>query len=128
MKESTATQDEHGMKGKVNNPTGKGGFAENPQNRGHGFWNVESTPRYKLEKMMKLTHKELQDFAMDEDEPLFDRKLAKFIADGDWKTAREMVAEVYGTPKQSVDVTSGGQQIKTVVEIIDARSTNTDSD
>ncbi len=110
------------------NPEGKGGFGDNPQNRNPGGWVKTDTPRFKLEKMMKLSHKELQDFAMDEDQPLFDRKLAKFIADGEWKTIREMVAEVYGTPKSTTDITSGGQPIKTVVEIIDARSKSTNTD
>lgn len=87
------------------NPTGKGGFGDNPQNRNPGGWRKEDTPRYKLEKMMKLSHKELQDFALDEDNPLFDRKIAKFIADGDWKTIKDMVAEVYGTPKQTIEQT-----------------------
>ena len=87
------------------NPTGKGGFGDNPQNRNPGGWKKEDTPRYKLEKMMKLSHKELQEFALDEDNPLFDRKIAKFIADGDWKTIKDMVAEVYGTPKQTIEQT-----------------------
>ena len=112
----------------VPNPTGKGGFQERPQDRGRGFWKKESTPRYKLEKMMNLSMKELEVIVRDEDAPLFERKLAKAIVEDDWKTYREMMHEVYGTPKQSVDVTSGGDKIKTVVEIIDARSTNTDTD
>ncbi len=109
------------------NPTGKGGFGDHPENRNPGGWKKEDTPRYKLEQMMKLSHKELQEVALDEDRPLFERKLAKFLAENDWKTIREMMHEIYGTPKQSVDVTSGGEKIKTVVEIIDARSKGTDS-
>lgn len=112
----------------VPNPTGKGGFADNPQNRSNGSWKKEDTPRYKLEQMMKMSHKELQAVALDDDAPLFERKLAKCLADGDWKTIKEMIAEIYGTPKQSVDVTSGGEKIKTVVEIIDARSKSTNTD
>ena len=75
--------------------------------------------------MMKMSYKELQTVALDDDAPLFERKLAKCIADGDWKTIKEMTAEVYGTPKASVDVTSAGKQIQTVVKIIDARQDNT---
>ena len=97
----------------------------NPQRR--GLWDITSTPRFKLEKMMNLSIKDLEVIVRDEDAPLFERKLAKAVVEDDWKTYREMMHEVYGTPKQSVDVTSGGDKIKTVVEIIDARSTNTDS-
>lgn len=110
-----------------NNKFGKGGFQERPQDRGRGFWKLEDTPRYKLEQMMKMPMKELLSIALDEDAPLFERKIAKCLADGDWKTVKEMIAEVYGTPKQSMDLTSGGDKIKTVVEIIDARNTNTDT-
>lgn len=122
MANSTSNQDKH-----IPNPTGKGGFGDNPQNRSSGHWKKEDTPRFKLEKMMNLSIKDLEVIVRDEDAPLFERKLAKAIVEDDWKTYREMMHEVYGTPKQSVDVTSGGDKIKTVVEIIDARSTNTDS-
>lgn len=96
--------------------------------RHNGAWKKEDTPRYKLEQMMKLSFKELEKVAQDNDAPLFERKIAKCLADGDWKTIKEMISEVYGTPKQSIDHTTGGDKIKTVVEIIDARSTNTNTD
>ena len=109
------------------NPTGKGGFGDNPQNRSNGSWKKEDTPRFKLEQMMKLSFKDLEKVAQDNDAPLFERKIAKCLADGNWKEIKEMIAEVYGTPKQSMDLTSGGEKIKTVVEIIDARSKSTDT-
>ncbi len=106
----------------VPNPTGKGGFGDNPQNRHNGAWKKESTPRYKLEKMMELSQDELYEIFHDTEAPLFERKLASSIAKGDWKTLREMISEVYGTPRQSLDVTSGGEQLKpTLVEFIDKR-------
>lgn len=89
----------------VPNPTGKGGFQERPQDRGRGFWKREDTPRFKLEQMLKLSHKELMEIALNEEAPLFERKLAKCMGDGDWKVIREMIAEVYGTPKQTVEQT-----------------------
>lgn len=123
MTDKTTDQDR-----KVPNPTGKGGFGDNPQNRNPGGWRKQDTPRFKLEKMMNLSMKDLEEIVRDEDAPLFERKLAKAIVEDDWKTYREMMHEVYGTPKQSVDVTSGGEKIKTVVEIIDARSQSTNTD
>jgi hypothetical protein len=100
----TKTQDKRGPGGN-NNPTGKGGFQERPQDRGHGFWKLQDTPRFKLEQMLKMPHADLQAVALDEDAPLFERKLAKCLADGDWKVIREMIAEVYGTPKQTIEQT-----------------------
>lgn len=122
MNKPTTNQD------KNNNPTGKGGFADNPQNRSDGSWKKEDTPRYKIEKMMTMTESELSAIVKDKDASYFERTIAVAISEKQWKTIREMIHEVYGTPKQSVDLTSGGEKIKTVVEIIDARSQSTDSD
>lgn len=111
------------------NPTGKGGFRDNPQNRSSGHWKKADSPRYKLEQMMKLSEDELKAISKDKTQPLFEKKLADAILNGDWKTIREMVHEVYGTPKQSVDVTSGGNELKpTLVQFVYGPddSTNTD--
>lgn len=116
---------------KGNNPTGKGGFQERPDdiNRS-GHWKKEDTPRFKLEKMMSLTEEELEVIVKDKNASYFERTIAFAMSQKDWKTIREMMHEVYGTPKQSVDVTSGGDKIQTVVRIIDerqdSRNTNTD--
>lgn len=111
----------------VPNPTGKGGFADNPQNRHNGHWKKEDTPRFKLEKMMAMTEDELQEIVKDKEASYFERTLAVAMSQKDWKTIREMIHEVYGTPKATTDITSGGQPIQTIVEIIDARSTNTNT-
>lgn len=93
------------------NPTGKGGFADNPQNRNPGGWKKEDTPRYKLEQMMKLSADELRKVAEDKDAPLFEQKLAIAIKNGQWREIKEMIQEVYGKPKESVDLTSKGESI-----------------
>ena len=97
-------------------------FGSKPENRHNGAWKKEDTPRYKLEQMMKLNTNELKSVVEDEDAPLFERKLALAIKDGNWKEIREMMHEVYGTPKQSVDVTSQGEKIGGIdVRIIDGK-------
>lgn len=93
------------------NPTGKGGFGDNPQNRNPGGWKKEDTPRYKLEQMMKLGEEELRKIAESKDAPLFERKLAICIRKGEWREIKEMIHEVYGRPKESVDVTTQGESI-----------------
>lgn len=40
---------------RVPNPTGRGGFGDNPQNRHNGAWKKEDTPRGKLEKLLSET-------------------------------------------------------------------------
>ncbi len=89
----------------VPNPTGKGGFGDNPQNRNPGSWSKADTPRFKLEQMMKLSEPELKAVADDIDAPYFERKLATAIKKADWKVIREMTDQVYGQPKQTIDTT-----------------------
>lgn len=74
--------------------------------RHNGAWKKEDTPRYKLEQMMKLAEPELRKIAEDKNAPLFERKLATFIAKGQWKEIEGMINQVYGTPKQVVEQTN----------------------
>lgn len=73
----------------------------NPQRR--GLWDVESSPRFKLEQMMKLTEQELVDVANDKQAPYFERKLARCINKGEWREIESMINQVYGQPKQTVE-------------------------
>lgn len=86
-------------------------FGSKPENRHNGAWKKESTPRFKLEKMMELEEDELRAIAEDKKSPLFERKLAIAIRKGEWREIKEMIQEVYGKPKESVDVTSKGESI-----------------
>lgn len=44
---------------KAPNPTGKGGFADNPQNRSDGGWKKEDSISYQYNKMLRMTHEEV---------------------------------------------------------------------
>lgn len=99
------------QRGGNRNPTGKGGFQERPEDRNPGGWKKEDTPRFKLEQMMKLSEVELLDIANDKSAPMFENKLARAIIDGNWTVIKEMTQEVYGKPKESVDVTTQGESI-----------------
>ena len=73
--------------------------------RHNGAWKKEDTARYKLEQMFKLTEAELSVVKENPDAPLFERKLAKSIIKGDWKTVESMINQVYGLPKQPIEKT-----------------------
>ena len=110
----TATKQEgqqRDEKGRIIGGTPPVGFHTNPERRHNGAWKKESTPRFKLEQMMKLSEPELRKVAEDKDAPLFERKLATAIAKGQWREIKEMIQEVYGKPKESVDVTTQGESI-----------------
>lgn len=92
-------------------------FGSKPENRHHGAWKKEDTPRFKLEQMMKLSEAELTEVIEDVVAPLFERKLAKAIQNGNWTVIKEMTQEVYGKPKESVDVTTQGESINPITSL-----------
>lgn len=85
----------------INKATQFGGPRANP--RHNGAWKKEDTARYKLEQMLKLSEKELKQVAKDDEAPLFERKLAICIANGNWKEIEGMMNQVYGQPKQKIE-------------------------
>lgn len=48
-------------KGMVNNPTGKGGFGDHPENACHGRWRKEDSYTYNVNKFGRMTDIELQE-------------------------------------------------------------------
>lgn len=90
------------------------GFEAHPERRHNGAWKKEDTARFKLEKMMKLTEKELSEVFKNPDTPLFERKLAQCIVKGEWKQIEGMINQVYGKPKETVDHTTNGESMKTL--------------
>lgn len=81
------------------------GFHTNPERRHNGSWHKEDTPRYWLETMMKMGEDELMAIWNDTKNPLFKRKIARCIREGDWKELKEMIQEVYGKmPEMQITV------------------------
>ena len=105
-------------KGQIIGGTPPAGFNVNPQNRSNGAWKKEDTARFKLEQMMKLGDTELFAVTKDPDAPHFEKKLAKAMIDGEWRDIKEMMQEVYGKPKESVDITTGGEPMVALVRFV----------
>lgn len=126
-KQSKPLLDENGKFAKGNTPPA--GFNKHPENRHNGAWKKESTPRYKLEKMMELEEDELRAIAEDKKSPLFERKLAIAIRKGEWREIKEMIQEVYGKPKENIDLTSKGDKLNVaLVEFVDGTDKDKSSD
>lgn len=73
MDPTTTNQVEH-----VPNPTGKGGFGDNPQNRNDGRWKSEDSISFQYNKMIRYTIEELEKW-LDEN-PEETRTVAQDIA------------------------------------------------
>lgn len=81
------------------------GFEAHPERRNNkGYWKKEDSARFKLEQMLKLDEDQLKKVFEDPKASLFERKLAGCIANGDWKQLEGMMNQVYGMPKQNVEV------------------------
>lgn len=48
--------------GNVTNPEGKGGFGDNPQNRGNGSWDKNESISYWYNKIGRMSDKEIAEF------------------------------------------------------------------
>ena len=96
----------------------------NGNKRHNGAWKKEDTARYKLERMMELNKNELRAIRDNAQAPEFERKLALCILTGEWRDFKEMMDQVYGKPKESIDHTTDGEKITPValVEFVDGAS------
>lgn len=102
------TRDE---KGRITGGIPPKGFNAHPENRHNGSWKKEETARYKLELIIKMSDTELNDLIEDATTPRFDKNMAIAVKNGEWREIDSMINQVYGKPKESVDVTTQGESI-----------------
>lgn len=105
-------------KGRIIGGTPPAGFNVNPQNRHNGAWKKEETARYKLELIIKMSDTEIQELIDDPTTPRFDKNMAVAVQEGQWREIDSMINQVYGKPKEMVDVTSNGETIGKSVEVV----------
>ena len=98
-------------KGRIIGGTPPAGFNVNPQNRHNGAWKKEETARYKLELIIKMSDEEIQELIDNPNTPRFDKNMAIAVQEGQWREIDSMINQVYGKPKESVDVTTQGESI-----------------
>ena len=100
----------------IPNPTGKGGFGENPQNRNSGMWKKEDSIGYQYNKLLRLTLQEFEEWV--KENPKKVRTMAQDIAykavmnaRDDLNYLKEVTDRTEGKPRQQTDLTSGGNTI-----------------
>jgi len=99
------------------NPTGKGGFADNPENRNaSGMWSSADSISYQYKRFMKMTNKQFVEFGKQPDD---EKTVAMMIAysqvlkaRGSLNHAKEVTDRTEGKAPQSIDLTSAGKEIK----------------
>jgi hypothetical protein len=110
---------------KIPNPSGKGGFADNPDNRNPGGWSKKDSLRFKIEQASYLDNEELQAIVDDPKEATLLRKFAEATLQADWKMIKEITEMLYGKPKESIDLSNPDGTLTPVIRIIDERQKTT---
>jgi hypothetical protein len=113
----------------LRNPTGKGGFGDNPGNRSDGRWSKENSKSYWLNYFDSLTESEFVEYPKAHK----DMTMAAISAyariekqKDELKEFQEVANRTEGMPKQSLKVEG---EIKTaLVEFIDGQDKNTNTD
>lgn len=102
-------------KGMVNNPTGKGGFGDHPENACHGRWRKEDSYTYNVNKYGRMTDIELQEVILQAkggELTQFQRAALQTVLDMQkkegWKKLVDTVDRVDGKALQPVEQTVSG--------------------
>jgi len=114
------------VKGSKLNPTGKGGFQERPEDRASGRWKKEDSISYNYHLFMAMEYTEFSDF-----KPI---TMAQTIAYNRIKDAKDSLNDVKeitdrteGKAQQSIDMTTGGEPMKALVQFMDSDADDKDT-
>ena len=101
------------------NPTGKGGFGDNPGNRNPGGWKPEFVFSYQYRRFMNMSVAELRKYVTTPDDKrtvVEDLACARVIAaKRSLPDVKEMTDRTEGKPAQAVDLTSGGEKLTNII-------------
>lgn len=95
------------LPGAVPNPTGKGGFGDNPQNRSNGKWKKENSVSYQYNRMLAMTPEEFKKFEPTTNaEAIAKRRIERAIRDDDesLKETKEITDRTEGRAKQDISI------------------------
>lgn len=127
--QQTDKRDDKGRFDKGSKPTN--GFDKNPQNRNPGGWKPENTISYQYRRMLNMTPDELKAFR---DIPTKDRTVAMDIAyaqviqsQKSLLHAKEVTDRTEGKAQQFVDMTTGGEPMKALVQFMDGNADDKDT-
>lgn len=114
-------------KGKVNNPSGKGGFSENPQNRNPGGWSKETSIPY-LQNM--FGRMDLNDFLSYQPKTVFEKTAYESVKKS-WEELgylKEVTDRTSGKPEQPIDHTTAGKELnqRPIIVFSDEEENNTE--
>jgi len=113
--------------GDINNPNGKGGFGENPQNRANGRWSKDTSISYWYNHIIRLS---VNDFNSFKPETIAQELAYNSVveAKNELSYLKEVTDRTEGRAMQPTDLTSQGEKINVptaiTVEIVKNESTS----
>lgn len=120
MKEIEKTTNQ--VKKKGPNPTGKGGFGENPQNRSDGRWKKEDSFTYNMNMFKAMTVLEFEKWQ--KGNPKNKRTMAQQMAFNRVHKAinnladfKEVADRTEGKAQSSMDITSNGETMPSSIQV-----------
>lgn len=106
--------------GDINNPSGKGGFGDNPQNRSNGMWSKDTSISYWYNKLLRM---DLSDFETFNPETMAQQLALNAVkeAKAELNYLKEVTDRTEGKAPQSTDITSNGSTISNtpIIQFID---------
>lgn len=107
----------------LRNPTGKGGFGDNPDNRNPGGWDKTKSISYQYNRFLRMTPSELKEYANTPDDQ---RTVAQDLAykrviaaQKSLPDMKEITDRTEGKAAQSMDLTTGGDKINSLNNLSD---------
>ena len=101
------------------NPSGKGGFGDNPENRSSGRWDKDTSISYWYNKIGRMTAEELKAFKA---ETYFQRAALKRLEatvgtdeDQALRATKEITDRTEGKPKQDIDMNIEGDDYVPII-------------
>lgn len=111
----------HGMTGQVNNPDGKGGFSEHPENRSDGRWSKDESISYWYNKLLRMPDDEYEKFKPANKSQKIAWSMVENADERRPDIVKEITDRTEGKAPQSIDLKSDGEKFQPlVVEIINA--------
>lgn len=110
-------------KGDINNPTGKGGFGENPENRNPGGWCKETSIPYLQNKFGRMEFEEFENY---EPKTPFEKAAYEAVKKS-WEELgylKEVTDRTSGKAEQSIDHKTNGKEINQRPTIIFSNGRN----
>jgi len=94
------------------NPTGKGGFGDNPENRNPGGWKKEDSISYQYNKLMRLPWAEFLAFKPETAaQKIAFKRITMAITSEGLHDTKEITDRTEGKAPQSIDVTTNGDSV-----------------